>query len=129
MARTTKYSKGIQDAICEALRRGNTRRCSCAMVSINPDTFYAWLKDRPAFSDAVEAAEAEAEQRFLECIKGAAISSWQAAAWWLERRHHLDWRKRETHDIDLTTRSDDELAAILAGAVEQLDANTETGGG
>ncbi|HEY3413298.1 MAG TPA: hypothetical protein VGM51_09620 [Armatimonadota bacterium] len=128
MARTTKYNQGIQAAICDALRAGNTRRCACALVKIDSATFYIWLKDKPAFFSAVEEAEAEAEQRFVGCVKDAGITSWQAAAWWLERRHHLDWRKRESHDVDLTTRSDDELAAIIAAALGKPDSNPEASG-
>lgn len=92
MARRTKKTPSLEKALAEALRRGNTRRCACALVGISPDTFYKWLRGDRAFSDAIE--RAEAEERFVSEIKDAACDSWQAAAWWPERRHSLDWRRR-----------------------------------
>lgn len=58
-----------------------------------------------AFLAAVKEAEAEAEAEIVSCVRRAAITSWQAGAWWLERRRGKDW-----HSPDLK-------AKVKAGAV------------
>jgi hypothetical protein len=92
--RPTKYTEQNVNRILDALRGGNTRRASCAAGNISQDTFANWLRDHSAFSDAVEKAEGEAELRNLAVIQDATRTTWQAAAWWLERKHKADWSSR-----------------------------------
>ena len=92
--RPTKYTQKNVDRILDALRGGNTRRASCAAGNISADTFANWLKDYSVFSDAVEKAEGEAELRNLAVIQDATKTTWQAAAWWLERKHKAEWSSR-----------------------------------
>lgn len=92
--RPTKYSPDVVKRITDALRGGNTRRASCAAGGIDQTTFANWLKEYSDFSYAVEKAEGEAELRNLAVIQDAISSTWQAAAWWLERKHKADWSKR-----------------------------------
>lgn len=85
-------------AILNALRAGNTRRASAHFAEIHADTFYAWMDEDPAFSDEVLKAEADAEVRFLTKVTNAADTTWQAAAWWLERRRADDFKQQNgTH--------------------------------
>jgi hypothetical protein len=92
--RPTKYSDDVVKRITDALRGGNTRRASCAAGGISQDTLAVWLRDNPDFADAVEKAEGEAELRNLAVIQDATKTTWQAAAWWLERKHKQDWSSR-----------------------------------
>jgi hypothetical protein len=97
----TKRSPEREQAILNALRIGNTRRAAAQGADITEDTLANWMKRSSAFFGAVEHAEAEAEQRFLGNVaKAAAGNTWQAAAWWLERRRPEDYRKRE--GVELT---------------------------
>lgn len=104
--RITKLNPKTQKKICDALRAGNTRTASAAYAGIGMTTFHVWMdKGRRAksgihrdFRDAVEKAEADAEVRHVAIITKASEKSWQAAAWWLERRRHKDWRQRK--DVD-----------------------------
>jgi hypothetical protein len=87
-------------AILTSLQHGNTRRAACAAAGIHWDTFYQWLKDDPTFSDAVAEKEAAAEIEAVSLIRNAAEGgAWQAAAWWLERRRHDDWKKGDELDV------------------------------
>jgi hypothetical protein len=90
----TKYSIQVVQRLTDALRGGNTRRASCAAAGISQDTFANWLREHSAFSDAVEKAEGEAELRNLAVIQDATKTTWQAAAWWLERKHKAEWSSR-----------------------------------
>ena len=92
--RPTKYTPPTVAKITDALRGGNTRRASCAAAGIDQTTFANWLKEYSDFSYAVEKAEGEAELRNLAVIQDATRTTWQAAAWWLERKHKAEWSSR-----------------------------------
>lgn len=92
--RPTKYSPEVVKQITDALRGGNTRRAACAAGNISQETFARWLADNADFMDAVEKAEGEAELRNLAVIQDATKTTWQAAAWWLERKHKAEWSSR-----------------------------------
>ncbi len=96
MARPTKRSPEREQAVLNALRLGNTRRNAAAYAEIDPATLWRWCEADATFRNAVEKAEADAETRFLgQVAKAAADGTWQAAAWWLERRRPEDYRRRE----------------------------------
>lgn len=95
--RPTKKTEQRVEALLQSLRAGASRQRSAALAGIHRDTLNEWMKQDPAFSDAIEKAEAFAEARFLSRVATAAENerSWQAAAWILERRFPNEWRKRE----------------------------------
>ena len=102
MARPPKRSPERETAILNALRVGNTRRASCAAAEVSVDSLARWMADDAVFSGAVVKAEADAELRFLgQVAKAAAGNNWQAAAWWLERRQHIDYGRRDRIDMNL----------------------------
>lgn len=87
-----KKKPEIVERICQALRLGNSRKASAAYGGITERTFYNWLTEDEAFAQKIAEAEAQAECRNVQVIQEAADRSWQAAAWWLERRRPADWR-------------------------------------
>ncbi len=101
--RRTIRSAEREQAVLNALRVGNTRRAAAAAAGIGKTLFYAWMEDG-TFADAVEKAEADAELRFVGVIAKAAPASWQAAAWWLERRHHEDYGRHDRTDMTMDVR-------------------------
>ena len=68
---------------------------ACARAGISQDTFGRWRKQSADFAEEVKKAEAEAIARNVTVIQKAAGTSWQAAAWWLERRHPNDFARTE----------------------------------
>lgn len=94
MARPTKRTPEREARLYEALRAGNTRRASCAYAGISESTLATWLERYNDFRDAIEKAEADAEIRNVAIIQKAASATWQAAAWWLERKRKGDWAQR-----------------------------------
>jgi len=83
----------------EMLREGCTHRACYGAAHISAETFYSWLRSKPAFLEEVRAAEAEAERRWLL----AAMAQAKAADWTrlLGLRFRDDWGERLTiaHDI------------------------------
>jgi hypothetical protein len=111
MARPTKFNEERSQKIIEALRGGNTRKASAEYAGINQDTLADWAKRYSDFSDSIKKAEADAEVRNVAIISKAASETWQAAAWWLERRRHEDWKKRD--ETALTGKDGKDLKIIV----------------
>lgn len=91
----TKYHDDRCNTILHYLREGNTLKVAARCGGISYQTLNEWRKQYPDFSDAVEAAEAEAERSYVQTIKLAAPMNWQAAKFWLQARSHGDWRTIE----------------------------------
>lgn len=80
--------------IVDALKRGNTRRNSCALSRISNATFCLWMKSDPQFKAQVLAAEAFAEDEGIERIREG-NAGWQGMAWWIARRNRNGrWAER-----------------------------------
>lgn len=81
-----KYGKEITEQICKTLSEGMGRVDSATLAGIHYETFTQWMK-KPEFSDAIKKAETKCKQRNIAIIQKAALTTWQAAAWWMERKH------------------------------------------
>lgn len=124
-----KRTDATRDLILQALRAGNTRQASASYAQIHIDTFHDWLKRFPNFAEGVKKAEADAEVRHVANIaKASADGNWTASAWWLERRRHEDWGRKDRVEILATVRdmakaaglNDEETAAAVAEAERYL---------
>jgi hypothetical protein len=93
---------------------GNMRRAVAAANGIDKDTITEWMHVHPEFSVQVRQAEAKPEYRCVIKIM-LAQPGWQAAAWWLERKWHMDWGRRERIDMVVDTRNAAEKVALEMG--------------
>ena len=97
--RPSALTPDVQRRVCEAVAAGNTRHDSAEYAGIGESTLRAWLAKGKhqrrgtyrALLAAVKKAEADAVVRNVAIIQKAAATSWQAAAWWLERKRDADW--------------------------------------
>lgn len=102
--RPTIKTPELVEAILAELRKGLPRRTASAL-HVHPDTFYAWLNEDPAFSDAVTKAEAEAEAEAVAALRSNMTAdrnsqtAWQSAAWWLERRRPDDYKQQTAQNV------------------------------
>jgi len=109
----SKKSDARVEVLVSALRAGNTRRAATAYAEVSAETFYRWLNEDVKFRDAVEKAEADAEARAVAIvIRAAQGGTWQAAAWWLERRKSADYALRQK--IEFTVDMEEEARRIAA---------------
>ncbi len=108
MARPTKYSKETEEKICSALRAGNTRKASSEYAGIDEATLWRWMQSNASFANNIKKAEADAEVSAVAIIKKAMPETWQAAAWWLERR------KSDDYGRNLALRTDKEASRLIA---------------
>jgi hypothetical protein len=99
MARPTKRNPIVEEHILRALAEGNARWPAAALAGISGTSLSRWMAEDEDFALRVQQAEAMAIQDHLEVIKQAADSgTWQAAAWWLERRHPDQWGRNRRPD-------------------------------
>jgi hypothetical protein len=129
--RKTLLTPELAEQLVAILRAGNYVEVACTAVGISRRTFAEWMRrgrtfkpeDEPyrRFRERAERARAEGEVRNVAQIANAATTSWQAAAWMLERQYPDRWarvsqREKEepTSPADLTDedpfREVDELA-------------------
>jgi transposase len=120
--RPTKLTPDIQVKIVDALKMGNYIETAAALAGINKTSIYEWLKrgarelervennpnarirkeEEPfvKFSNAVQKAQAESEQRDLLIIAKAGQTDWKASAWRLERKYPQRWGRKERLDFE-----------------------------
>lgn len=108
-----KYNADRHVTIVDAVRSGNSLSTSFRLAGINPDTGFEWMKfgrenpehyfEYAALVQDIEQALAEYEASRVSLISTAAdTGSWQAAAWWLERRNPETWGRHDKvkHEVD-----------------------------
>ena len=124
--RISKYTPDRVERIVAALRAGNTRQAACAYGSISDETFATWCRRYVEFLDAVKKAEADAEVRHVANIaKAATDGTWTASAWWLERRRHEDWGRKDRVNIVHVVRQMAEEAGLNEAETAEALAEAE----
>lgn len=110
-----KLTDEVQETLIKSLENGLAIKSACGRASISEKTFYNWYnKGAEAksgkyknFHDAVDNAKNTAQSNFENIIASAANKgTWQAAAWWLERRRPEMYKLKESHEIDAKVQSD-----------------------
>lgn len=111
----SKLTTARIEAILNALRTGCTRRAAAAVGGISHQTLYNWMAADLTLVDAIERAEGEAEATFTAIVAQSAPKSWQAAAWWLERRKFGDYARHDKVDMSIDLRREAERVAAEQG--------------
>jgi hypothetical protein len=112
MARPTKMTPGIQELILRALRAGNTETNAAAYAGVAYDTYRVCKRRDQEFSAAIEKAQADAEAEAVAHVRNVMPTTWQAAAWWLERRRPQDYGRVDRLELALRGEAE-ELADAL----------------
>lgn len=93
-----KYSPEIVQELIKYIEAGNYVTTACQAVGICRESYYQWLKDDDKIDitdEIIAKAEAKAIARNVLIIQNAAKESWQAGAWFLERKDYKGWGKKE----------------------------------
>lgn len=117
MARPSKRTPEVEAAILAALEIGNTRTDSAMAAGVHPSTLERWTRRYAGFRSDVERAEAKARMRMVGIIAVASQTTWQAAAWYLERRNPAEWGRRERLEVSIDARQEAERLARELGGV------------
>ena len=113
--RNSKMTDARIEAILNALRTGCTRRAAAAVGGISHTTLYDWMNNDLTLTAAIEKAEGEAEATFTAIVAKAAVTSWQASAWWLERRKYMDFGRRDKLEMTVDLKAEAEKLASQLG--------------
>lgn len=96
-----KYTRGVHDAIVQAIRDGNRPHVAAGMAGITPSTFHHWMQRGASgdphlweFSQDVELAKHVAEGEAVKVLKKAFAADPDAAKWWLERARSDGYSKQ-----------------------------------
>ena len=122
--RPSKYRPDTVAAIIAAVEGGATYRHAAASVGVSERTLHDWQVRHPQFSQALKTAEASACIAAIGTIRRAAeAGTWQAAAWYLERRYPAEYGRRAvTVDASVqVTHDDGDLTRARARLEERLD--------
>ena len=91
----TKYTLECIARLKKAFVLGGTVKMACGYACISEETYSQWLKSKPEFSERVKEWKGYAGVEWLAKIEAAAaLGSWQAAAWKLERRWPADYGRK-----------------------------------
>lgn len=135
MARPSKLTPEVQKRIIDAIRAGNYAAQAARSAGIGSSTFYRWMEqgateDAPQelreFRDSVKKAEAEAEVAAVAIIRREAQNgTWQAAAWYLERKYADRWGRQDRlkQQVEVTMHDGDSIDAEVRRLAEILDSS------
>lgn len=127
-----KFTAPRAEAVLDAIAHGCTREAAAGVGGITRMTLYRWIEGDDTFRDEVEKAEHRAEAAFTAAVAAAVPRNWQAAAWWLERRKHLAYGRKDQVEVRIDMKAEvrrmaselgldedavfDEVNAVLAGS-------------
>lgn len=89
-----KFTPDKQATYLGYLKMGTPRVHAAHAVGIHYDTAADFTTANSDFSEAVKEAEGYAVTLAVGKIQQASLDTWQAAAWYLERRYHQDFGRK-----------------------------------
>lgn len=102
--------------ILDAIADGLTQRDASTLAGISEDTLSLWKRDNSDFSEQIRQKEIECKRKHIKNIERASEKSWQASAWWLERKYKAEFSQRiESQEIS------DELRESMERSKKMFD--------
>ena len=110
MPRKMKLTRELISEAEKWIKAGNFTTVVCQYLGIHQSTWYRWMAEgekakkgiKKEFYDRIKKAESHSEMRNVQLIQQAGNETWQAAAWYLERKFPDRWGKREKVDANLS---------------------------
>lgn len=103
-----KLDAAVIEKAHKLISEGHYAVVVCSYLGIHESTYYKWIENAKKdiaknkqsiyteFFESIKEAEAKAEMRHLQNITKAAIDgTWQASAWFLERKHKDKWSAKQ----------------------------------
>jgi homogentisate 1,2-dioxygenase len=99
MARPHKITPDIEKKLLQLIQAGVAKHRAAQACGIAESTLYLLQKNNESFRSAIEKAYAECvASKVLTIARAEKDGSWQAAAWWLERRERADYARVDRHE-------------------------------
>jgi hypothetical protein len=103
-----KLTNDLIDKAHRLISEGHYAIVVCTYLGISEASYYNWLQKAKIdieknkktiyveFLESIKEAESKAEMRHLQSIaKASADGTWQASAWFLERKHKDRWSTKQ----------------------------------
>ena len=108
-----RLTQDLADKVASFIRTGNYAKVAAVLAGCSESGFYNWMKrgrelldgeDKPTSQkdrlcmylvESVNEAECYAEGVHVQRILKAGEHTWQASAWFLERKHYDRWGRKE----------------------------------
>lgn len=101
MAKKYKATQKTIKIILDAIAEGLTQRESAVLAGISEDTLSLWKKKDSDFSEQIRQKQIECKLGHIRNIKKASDKSWQASAWWLERKYKDEFSLKTKVDLEV----------------------------
>ena len=112
-----KYSEEIVEKIIKFVENGATNKEAAMLADVSEETFYCWQRKKLAngepnpdyqseLSELLKKAKTKRKVAMVNRILTAAQKTWQAAAWYLERKHNEEFGRREKHEVEFSPQDE-----------------------
>lgn len=106
MSRPTKYTLETIEEVCKWIRAGNSKEDAAVLAGISGATLFDWQNKHAEFLEAVKEAEVHCKAARIARILKASETTWQAAAWFLERKYKDEFATKKISETDLTSKGE-----------------------
>jgi len=112
LARKTKATPNTIRIILDAIGEGLNQREASILAGISEDTLSLWKRQDSDFSEQIRQKEIECKLSHIRNINRASEKSWQASAWFLERKYKDEFAVKSNIDIK-STENIEKMTAIM----------------
>lgn len=131
----SKYNEKVHETIVEAVLKGNSKTIAFRLAGVHPDSCFLWLKmgrERPdeypeyaKLEEDIEHAIALCASEKVAAVKAAADNgTWQAAAWWLERRLPQEYGRHDRVEVE-SKQPQVQLNQVIIGDPRALESSRD----
>lgn len=114
VGRPSKYSEAVVGKLEIAFRNDFNVQEACDFAEINRDTFYEWIKNKPEFSDRMEAAKSHPKRMAkMKVIKAIEEGDVDVAKWFLERRAKEEYAPKHEMAVGQLNECKDKLDEMI----------------
>jgi len=99
VGRKTKYTPQTIAKILKHIKNGSNLVDSAQLSGINSSTLFAWMNEKPEFSDRVQEAISKSKEGLIKNIIKAGKHNWQASGWLLERRYSKEYALKTIQEL------------------------------
>lgn len=96
--RPRKITPEVEEQFLSLIEEGVTQADACAACGISDQTILRHKTHSVDFVERMKKADAVASITAVRAVRGAFDTSWQAAAWWLERKRREEFGRVEKPD-------------------------------
>jgi hypothetical protein len=124
--RPSKLTPAIQARIVDKIKKGNFRTVAAVCNGIGVRTLNQWMilgkknseSNYGKFRQAVLAAENDAETYAVSCIRRGAAKDARHAEWWLERKFHKRWGRKDRMMVDAKVEQKGSVEVKVSADIE-----------